>query len=353
VNQRDFFDRGVQSNVSQAVNQYYSYQAQAKQQQQQQQSRTQQPQSQSQARSTFTSRQSQNRWASSMSQSSQQQPQSQSNRRSTGQQQPQTQDSRMMRGGGGYANTNRSTMNGNGNNGRMNQNQYQNQYQSQTQNRWSSQSQSPNSGYGNGGPPNRYGSSYGARNSRNSNPRDRDSGQYTPTRYGVSSLEDEMKRNDEAKSKEPEKEEKMSAAELEAIRSQFLTLMEKNIKVNTERREKEKAESVLEEDTKKDDESAATESVSGSGSGLGSGSEKCVVINGNGKNGKGKGNYGSYGTTFDRHNVCWEFNTFVGCRKGSACKWAHQYLAKESAHPYTGEKLNGMAVRRFRKSNNI
>jgi len=251
----------------------------------------------------------------------------------------------MMRGGVGYANTNsRGSTNGNGNgNGRMNQNQHQNQ----TQNRWSSQSQSSNNGYGNGGPPNRYGSSYGARtpNSRNSNPRDRDSGQYTPTRYGGSSLEDEMKRNDEAKNKEPEKEEKMSEADLESIRSQFLTLMEKNIKVNTERREKEKAESVLEEDTKKDDESAATESVSGSGS------EKCVVINGKGK--KGKGNYGSYGTTFDRHNVCWEFNTFVGCRKGSACKWAHQYLAKESAHPYTGEKLNGMAVRRFRKSNNI
>merc|ERR1712087_349743 len=153
---------------------------------------------------------------------------------------------------------------------------------------------------------------------------------------------------------EEEEEGKMSPAELESVRSQFLALMEKNIKVNTERREKEKAErdKVLEEDTKKDDESAsasaATESQSVSGSG--SGSEKCVVIN---KNGKGKGNYGSYGTTFDRHNVCWEFNTFVGCRKGSACKWAHQYLAKESAHPYTGEKLNGMAVRRFRKSNNI
>merc|ERR1719361_3119528 len=162
-----------------------------------------------------------------------------------------------------------------------------------------------------------------------------------------------MRRNDEAKSKETneeEEEEKMSPAELESVRSQFLALMEKNIKVNTERREKEKAErdKVLEEDTKKDDESAsasasaATESQSVSGSG--SGSEKCVVIN---KNGKGKGNYGSYGTTFDRHNVCWEFNTFVGCRKGSACKWAHQYLAKESAHPYTGEKLNGMAVRRI------
>lgn len=263
----------------------------------------------------------------------------------------------MVRGGSGYANTNNrgstnASMNGNGNgngNGRM--------YQNQTQNRWSAQSQSANNGssssnsYGNGGPPNRYGSSYGARtpNSRNSNPRDRETGQYTPTRYGASSLEDEMKRNDEAKTKEPEEEEaeaeKMSEADLESIRSQFLTLMEKNIKVNTERREKEKAESVLEEDTKKDDESAATESVSGSGS------EKCVVIGGKGK--KGKGNYGSYGTTFDRHNVCWEFNTFVGCRKGSACKWAHQYLAKESAHPYTGEKLNGMAVRRFRKSNNI
>jgi len=74
-------------------------------------------------------------------------------------------------------------------------------------------------------------------------------------------------------------------------------------------------------------------------------------MDGNGK--KICGKYGSYGTTFDRFNVCWEFNTFVGCRKGSKCKWAHAYLVKESAHPYTGEKLNGMAVRKFRVSNNI
>merc|ERR1712154_601542 len=56
-----------------------------------------------------------------------------------------------------------------------------------------------------------------------------------------------------------------------------------------------------------------------------------------------KKGYGSYRTTFDQKNVCWEFNTFVGCRKGSDCKWSHQYLMKESTHPFTGEKLNGMA----------
>jgi len=87
---RDFFDRGVQSNVSQAVNQYYNYQAQR------QQSRT---QTQSRAQPTFTSRQSQNRWAVPANRAPQ--PQPSSNRRSTPQstvQGRQSQDSRMMRG---------------------------------------------------------------------------------------------------------------------------------------------------------------------------------------------------------------------------------------------------------------
>eukprot|EP01084_Bolivina_argentea_P269180 457413_1 len=63
----------------------------------------------------------------------------------------------------------------------------------------------------------------------------------------------------------------------------------------------------------------------------------------------GKGGNGSYGT----YNICWEFNTFPGCRKGSKCKWQHKYLLKEAIHPRTGEKLNGMAVRQFRLLNNI
>merc|ERR1740123_460164 len=144
--------------------------------------------------------------------------------------------------------------------------------------------------------------------------RDRETGQYVPTMY-------------------------VKKAQMESS---------ENIKANSERREKERAQSLLEEDTKNKDGDEAKESASGS--------DVCVAVDAAAKGdskGRGKGNYGSYGTTFDRHNVCWEFNTFVGCRKGSACKWAHQYLAKESAHPYTGEKLNGMAVKRFRKSNNL
>jgi len=67
-----------------------------------------------------------------------------------------------------------------------------------------------------------------------------------------------------------------------------------------------------------------------------------------------KPKYGTYGTTFDKQNVCWEFNTFVGCRKGTKCKWAHQYLiAPNAVHPYTGEKLNGLAVRKFRIANDL
>eukprot|EP01084_Bolivina_argentea_P061288 112005_1 len=64
-------------------------------------------------------------------------------------------------------------------------------------------------------------------------------------------------------------------------------------------------------------------------------------INNNINIGVGKGVYGSYGTTYDRHDVCWEFNTFVGCRKGSKCKWQHKYLLKDAINPYTGEKLSG------------
>merc|ERR1712013_574536 len=334
---RDFFDRGVQSNVNQAVNQYYSsYQAQ-------QQTRTQpraQPQpQQSQSRPTFTShppsRQSQNRWASSMNRAPQQQP---SNPRSASQGRP-TQDSRMMRGGGGYTNSSRGRSGYA--NGNMNMNGNMNGGMRQNQNRYSAS---------NGGPPNSYGSRAPSR-PMNGTPtsRDRETGQYVPTMYvkkaQMESSEDtKAKESSEAKDKEPSEE--SDEEDLESIKSQFQLLMEKNIKANSERREKERAQSLLEEDTKNKDGDEAKES----------GSDVCVAVDAAAKGdskGRGKGNYGSYGTTFDRHNVCWEFNTFVGCRKGSACKWAHQYLAKESAHPYTGEKLNGMAVRRFRKSNNL
>jgi len=63
--------------------------------------------------------------------------------------------------------------------------------------------------------------------------------------------------------------------------------------------------------------------------------------------------YGDYKTTNDKFRVCWEFNMFVGCRKGDACKWAHEYLETIAQHPYTGEKLNGLAVKKFRQNNNM
>jgi len=379
---RDFFDRGVQSsvqsNVSQAVNQYYSYQ------------RQQQSRSQSRAQPTLATRQSQNRWAMPASRA----PQSTNLRTSsqmTSQGRP-SQDSRMMRGGGGYGSSSRSRSSANMN-GSMNPNPNQNRYSQ------------------NGGPPSRTRSSYGPgpgpSPSPNGNPiprgmnsgppkarcppvtsasgpntpphrdvlcwifenqgqcrygakcqwlhLDRETGQYVPTMYVTNSLDRKavkkaltaqtIERENNKKPEAKDKEADSKAAEepeqdLEIIKSKFQQLMEKGIA----RREKEKAQSLLEEDTKESKEQSP------------SGSEKCVPIDSKGSSksrAKGKGGYGSYGTTFDRHNVCWEFNTFVGCRKGTACKWAHQYLAKESAHPYTGEKLNGLAVKRFRQSNGL
>lgn len=197
---------------------------------------------------------------------------------------------------------------------------------------------------------------------------DRETCQYVPTLYVTNSLDRKAERRDsakkdmgdsgssaqrtqqgrdeEVKQAEEEQEAEDSEQDMEAIKSKFQRLMEKNIARNSQLRAQEKQKrSQLEEDTKNE----SKEAEAGTGA-------KCPVAtdrdSGSGKS-KGGGNYGSYGTTFDRHNVCWEFNTFVGCRKGSACKWAHQYLAKESAHPYTGEKLNGMAVRKFRLSNNL
>jgi len=244
-----------------------------------------------------------------------------------------------MRGGGGYANSSRSRMNGSVN---PNQNYLQNggsRPQTQSQNR--------------------YGPSPSPNGNPNLNSRDRETGQYVPTMYVTNSLDRKAVKKaltgksqdergdtkakpagDDTKDKEADDEPEQ---DLETIKSKFQLLMEKNIA----RREKEKAQSLLEEDTKESKEESP------------SGSEKCVPVDSKSSSSsslgraKGKGGYGSYGTTFDRHNVCWEFNTFVGCRKGASCKWAHQYLAKESAHPYTGEKLNGLAVKKFRQSNGL
>ena len=129
------------------------------------------------------------------------------------------------------------------------------------------------------------------------------------------------------------------------LAKRFQLMMDKKIEQNLEKqkRDQEKAKNVVdenEEDNKEDNDNKL----------------ECIKIKDNKikEDKKGEGGYGSYGTTWDRQNVCWEFNTFVGCRKGSKCKWAHQYLiGKDATHPYTGEKLNGMAVRKFRLTNNI
>jgi len=45
-------------------------------------------------------------------------------------------------------------------------------------------------------------------------------------------------------------------------------------------------------------------------------------------------------------NICWEFNSKRGCRRGSACKWKHGGFSageKQVFHPVTKEALNGAA----------
>lgn len=214
---------------------------------------------------------------------------------------------------------------------------------------------------------------------------DRETGQYLPTVYSASiqciPVEDKKtKKKDDKKEADVEEEEdenleneneEEKKAELneeevddesesdpQELQNKFLLLMQEGIK----KREEAEAKRLIEEENKKnaeDDDGDDTKDTSkdeenkkkkGKEEDEQDTKEQCLPVD----SAKSKANkYGTYGTTFDRQNVCWEFNTFVGCRKGSACKWAHQYLVKESAHPYTGEKLNGMAVRKFRVSNNI
>merc|ERR1712113_831774 len=159
------------------------------------------------------------------------------------------------------------------------------------------------------------------------------------------------KDEDNKKSDEEDKE-----IDPQELKNKFQLLMEKTIKKNMIEQEQMKNEKKEIDENQEDDKKDKTDKNN---------NKTCIVIDNkkddkkDKKDSKDKKNktdqsgYGSYGTTFDRYNVCWEFNTFVGCRKGSKCKWAHQYLIKETAHPYTGEKLNGMAVRKFRLSNNI
>merc|ERR1711933_706647 len=99
------------------------------------------------------------------------------------------------------------------------------------------------------------------------------------------------------------------------LKNKFQLLMEKTIKKNMIEQEQMKNEKKEIDENQEDNKKEKKDSK-----------DK--------KNKTDQSGYGSYGTTFDRYHVCWEFNTFVGCRKGSKCKWAHQYLIKETAHPY-------------------
>jgi len=191
----------------------------------------------------------------------------------------------------------------------------------------------------------------------------RETGQYVPTVYMTNSLdtantedtkteqkEDGAKAADPAKGGDGDDEKE----DTESLKAKFQVMMEQNIQNRIEEEKKKKQRAVDQDEVDNKEEMKATESTALNGdrtksSGKGDESKEEEATT----EGKKCGKYGSYGTTFDRFNVCWEFNTFVGCRKGSKCKWAHAYLVKESAHPYTGEKLNGMAVRKFRVSNNI
>jgi len=191
---------------------------------------------------------------------------------------------------------------------------------------------------------------------------DRDTGQYIPTAYIANSLDqcipvpkkDEEAAAEKTKEQGKDNEEKKEESEdenaetVDELKAKFEALMKKNIAQKL-KAESERKVDQNEEDNKEDSKEAPSSSSADSGNKQKESGDKkeCPPVPSD------KKNYGTYGTTYDRFNVCWEFNTFVGCRKGSKCKWAHQYLAKESAHPYTGEKLNGLAVRKFRRSNDI
>lgn len=174
-----------------------------------------------------------------------------------------------------------------------------------------------------------------------------------PKKDGAAAKEKEEVDHSDDSNKDNVDEESDSDTDPEELKNKFLLLMAEGIK----KRKEEEKERLIEEDNKKNEDEEDKKESDKKGKGKEEDEDtkeqqqqqqQCRPVD-ESKSSK----YASYGTTFDRHNVCWEFNTFVGCRKGTKCKWAHQYLVKESAHPYTGEKLNGMAVRKFRQSNNI
>jgi len=368
--QRDFFDRRVQSNVNNAVSQYYNYPP-SQQQQQQQINRYQQQQQQYQQ---------------------QQQQYRQMNRggfNNMNMRGPNRRNQRFRGGGGGgrgsfgqrpsYRDSQRPPFK-NAPNMNRNQNKSNNSQKVTSNVKRSKPSDLQLDRYQNAADrdvlcwifENQGKCRYGERCQWLH--LDRETGQYIPTVYIMNSLSDknmiclpvnnkdkEEEDNDDNNNNEQKEEEEKAIIDNEEedetdpqeLKNKFLLLMQEGIK----KREEEEQKKLIEEDNKKDDENDDQQQNNNNNK---KGKEedddlKCQVVDSKKKNNQNnkESKYGSYGTTFDRQNVCWEFNTFVGCRKGSSCKWAHQYLVKESAHPYTGEKLNGMAVRKFRVSNNI
>jgi len=200
---------------------------------------------------------------------------------------------------------------------------------------------------------------------------DRETGQYVPTVYIMNSLSDKdtickevpsTKEKSEKEAKEDDEkaeevtnetpkakeEEKVQEVDPIVLQEKFMRLMQEGIKKREEQLKQKEIDAEEENKMQKDDKDSTVVSK-----GKEEQSEEDNKEDEMPKICTTDAKYGKYGTTFDRQNVCWEFNTFVGCRKGAKCKWTHAYLVKESAHPYTGEKLNGMAVRKFRVSNNI
>merc|ERR1712129_307663 len=216
---------------------------------------------------------------------------------------------------------------------------------------------------------------------------DRETGQYVPTVYIMNSLSDKerqtvckevvgkKKEKTEKEAKEDEEkadeviestnetpkdpkdeakeEEKVQEVDPVVLQEKFMRLMQEGIKKREEQLKQREIDAEEENKMQKDDKDSTVVSKGKEEQSEEDNKESEATSDGMPKICTTDSKYGKYGTTFDRQNVCWEFNTFVGCRKGAKCKWTHAYLVKESAHPYTGEKLNGMAVRKFRVSNNI
>jgi len=386
--QRDFFDRRVQHNVNNAVSQYYNYpQSQSQQQSQVNQYQSQRLAQQQQQRQMYRQNRVNQYRFNQQQQQQQQQRQSMMNTNNN--------NNMMMRGRRDQRrnnpNNNMSYRGGRGG-GSFGQRP---SYRDNQRNNMNHQQPSSSSS-GSGGVNRKRGKPSDLQLDRYQNAADRDvlcwifenqgkcrygercqwlhldreTGQYIPTVYIMNSLSDkEMVCKPVNDKKEQDEKEDEKASEEEAtpkgkkedeqdddddddvdpvvLQKKFMLLMQEGIKKKAEEEEKRKVmeaeENKMQKEDKKKKKKGKEEQDEDNKEEEEEEADICKEVS----------KYGAYGTTFDRQNVCWEFNTFVGCRKGSKCKWAHQYLVKESAHPYTGEKLNGMAVRKFRVSNNI